>query len=176
MSLEYDCGFSGDHIESKDGKVGLGETHMTGKLPRPKLSKTVERYFKAWLGPETWYTGHPNDMRRFYLFVKSVVRYNRVGHRPSEQGLQLLMQEYSIRLDAEYFEKLQREYSSLYANLLEYETAIEAFPDPLIEQRSPVLYYNRLLQLYGHDRESDIKEIMDRKWGNDWEKKAFGLR
>ena len=24
---------------------------------------------KGWLGPETWYTGHPLDKRRFHVFV-----------------------------------------------------------------------------------------------------------
>lgn len=107
-------------------------------------------------------------MRRFYLFVKAVVRYNR-KNKPSEEDIRRLIQERSLRLDTEYLERLEHEYSSLYANLLEYEKTIEYFPDPLTEHNNPVRYYYRLIQLYGHDRENEVVEIMRREWGDGWE-------
>ena len=35
-------------------------------------SEQTEEALRHWLGPETWYTGHPCDDARFSVFVASV--------------------------------------------------------------------------------------------------------
>lgn len=38
------------------------------------MSDAAEAKLKLWLGCETWHTGHPNDMARWYDFVDQLHR------------------------------------------------------------------------------------------------------
>jgi len=130
------------------------------------LSRTVQRYFDAWIMPKTWHTRHDCDMERFYQFVKAVKRYNR--RAPSDALVGSLIQQRGAETvdNRFYLDKRARQFAALYARLLDYEKT--SFPDPLTEKNNILRFHNALIARYGHDRKEEIAAIMTAEWGKDW--------
>jgi hypothetical protein len=141
----------------------LGDERVENRVPvrnprKKNLPPVIARYFDAWIRIDTWDSQHWSDLKRFYLFVKAVVRYGRPG--PSAGDLQeLIIDRWRTR------RKAAERYTALYMTLRQYEKS-RGFPDPLIELRDIFKCYNRLKS---RSRNADyIERRMTKDWGNNW--------
>ena len=41
-----------------------------------RMDYAAQRRFQEWLGPDTWYSDHPNDRQRFFLFIHALFECN----------------------------------------------------------------------------------------------------
>jgi len=46
------------------------------------FTKSIDKYFACWILPDTWHTGHPSDMDRFYRFVIAIDHFSKPLKRP----------------------------------------------------------------------------------------------
>src|SRR5438046_2230767 len=114
----------------------------TSKKDPNKLPSSVEAYFRAWIGVDTWHTAHLSDLERFYKFVWAVHRYCR-PRKGSTTSRKRLPSDTAIRLaifaarkdtfDNEYLETLANEYASIYTHLLDFANTPN-YPNHLIEK------------------------------------------
>ena len=135
-----------------------------------KLSPLVNKYFLAWINSSTWNTGHDADRRRFYKFVKAVVKYSQ--KRPSSGTVRrLILAHGKGKLEESVLDSEAAEYASLYDSILGF--ADIQFPDPLVERKNASSHYFGLCAAFGPEAEDRIDKIMKREWGSDWKKKVF---
>lgn len=43
----------------------------------PYFTKAIDRYFAAWILPDTWESGHPSDTNKFYRFVYALHKFSK---------------------------------------------------------------------------------------------------
>jgi hypothetical protein len=140
------------------------------------FSKTVDRYFLAWIGPDTWDSFHPLDMERFYKFVKAIKRYSRSNYGPKilENIVKAARNEHPD-LNDDYVKEIAQDFSSISHQILDYEST--PFPDPLIEMRNPYAVSLRLFSIQVSDKkgnlrpfytEEKIEKILAKNFGPDW--------
>lgn len=60
------------------------------------FARVIDKYFAAWILRDTWYTGHPLDMERFYLFVYALHKLSKPikmhSYNPDDPAIQDLPQ------------------------------------------------------------------------------------
>jgi hypothetical protein len=150
------------------------------------LPPSIQPYFTAWIMVDTWHTGHPDDLQRFYKFVWAVHRYCR-PRRDAKKSKKRLPGDGEIRkaiidarrdsFNAEALEEYAEQYSSLYMHLLDFANTPN-YPDHLIEKKNILRYYHQMERdLGGYAAKfEDIAIHMRRDWGEDWEEKLEQAR
>src|SRR5919198_6523312 len=137
-----------------------------------RLSPTVSRYFDDWMCWEQWHSCHPLDNERFYRFVKAVARYSRKA--PSRADVYALILErwsgQEIDLDDAGLDEAATEFAERYRMLMDYEKT-KGFPNPLIERRSILEYYNMASAQCQGDKQR-LNRKMTEAWGEDWQTKV----
>lgn len=131
------------------------------------LSPVVDRYFQAWIGRDSWHTGHPNDLEYFYKFVRAVSTYSKkpVG---DDELRTLITEAAKGKIDPDQLAEKATHYVHLFRHL--YDFTKTPFPDPLISRNNIHAYYMDLTFQFGYDRKEQIAEVMRQVWGDDWEK------
>lgn len=46
------------------------------------FTKTIDKYFASWILADTWHTGHPSDMAKFYRFVIAIDHFSKCIQLP----------------------------------------------------------------------------------------------
>lgn len=161
---------------------------MQGVKPKRKhegmsiyFAKVIDRYFLSWICPDTWDTFHPNDMERFYKFVKAIKRYARSNYGPKiYQNIIKAVRKEHPNLNEEHIEEMARKFSSIVHKILDYEST--PFPDPIVEMRNPHFVSLRLRSIQIADKkgnfhsfytEKQIEEILAKNFGSDWRERSL---
>jgi hypothetical protein len=145
------------------------------------LPLSVEPYFRAWIGVDTWHTGDLSDLKRFYRFVWAVHRYCRPRkgvkkskkRLPSDEEIRLaIIDARKDSFSATALEDEARHFSSLYSHLLDFADTLNQ-PDHIIEKTDILKYYFQLERDLGgfSTKREEIATYMRRDWGEDWQEK-----
>lgn len=86
---------------------------MSGYVPQ-RYKRLVEYSFYQWILAYPW-SKHPNDMKRFYTFVKTVCSYNSKNWKNPEYLRERILEEYP-----ELCEEMQDYFVHLYDHLIDF--------------------------------------------------------
>ncbi len=136
------------------------------------MTSLMRKYYKAWLNTTTL-LGHPQDVDKFYRFVKACVRYGRT--RRCGEWLRPILEEDLANCfpDKEHAERLTDEAISIFDHIIEYEGI--SFPDPLVELKSVYAVENAYRRVLNPDgsrfySDEDIEKFLDKHFGEQRER------
>jgi hypothetical protein len=84
----------------------------------------TRRTYLHWLGHDTWHTGHPLDMRRFYRFVHCYVVYARKPLDGNFVYKDLIERKFHGSEEDAAARQIARKFASLFDQLVEYERCL----------------------------------------------------
>lgn len=140
------------------------------------FSKTIDKYFIAWISVDTWDSHHAYDMKRFYKFLKALLQYSR------KPWLGLLHENIiqAVKKEHPYFDEGTANesagfFSSLAVRIYDFNSTV--FPDPLVEMKNPysVLTQLRRQKIYSNGNskplysENQINSILEENFGENWQ-------
>lgn len=62
------------------------------------FTPAIDKYFAAWILPDTWYTDHPSDIANFYRFVRAIDHFSKPIKNPPLDLNDPNLSKYSERL------------------------------------------------------------------------------
>ena len=106
------------------------------------LTPLQEKYFSQWIESSTWFKNNHGDRLKFFLFVKSCVRYfNRYKNwkQSGDDVRDLVLERKATEFSDEHRKFLAQRYADMFNICAEYHEA-RPFPAPAIECKD----YNEL--------------------------------
>ena len=66
------------------------------------FTPSIDKYFAAWILRDTWDSGHPLDMQRFYRFVRAIDHFSKAIRRPPLDLNDPILSDYPAKLRAKF--------------------------------------------------------------------------
>ena len=128
------------------------------------FSKAADRYLKAWIFRRTWDTRHPDDMKRFYQFLKSLRRLRHDWSIDFRRKLLKAVKDYHPNLREEYAENKVAVFTEKAQSVYDYVKV--GFPVPSVEMKNPYRVAN---EFHAHKMpDAEIEQILAENFGKNW--------